>query len=117
MARRNASTGQNRAHFSGGSAPLEAYSAPTDLNLQRSLPLLNQLHELGEAVHYPISDLLRGDPAEEFARTFDLRFFDLSEVHGSHRPLCLRHEVHMPDRTLLESDRPVRGISAHWSGN
>lgn len=94
-----------------GSARI-VYSHTADLH-----SLLHQFHELGEAVHDSVPHLLRSDPREEFPRAFDLRFFDLAELHGRHRPLRFGHEVDMLDGTAPKSDRPVGGVSAHRRGD
>ena len=43
--------------------------------------LLHQLHELGIAADDSVLHLLGCDPIEESARAFDLRLFDLPELH------------------------------------
>lgn len=47
--------------------------------------LLHHFHQLPEAVHYIILDVLRGEAAvhlvEELAGTLDFGFLDLAQIH------------------------------------
>ncbi len=68
--------------------------------------LLHQFHQLAEAVHHVVLDLLRGelliDVVEELAGALDLGLLDLAQIHAGHRTLCFGHEVNVFDCTLLE---------------
>lgn len=66
----------------------------------------HKLHQLAEAIHHVVLDLLRGellvDVVEEPAGALDLGFLNLAQLHAGNGALGLGHEVDVFDRTLLE---------------